>query len=79
VTLDDGKLRGITYELNLAPSEARTALRRATQGIIDDGLLEALSTDLDAGSSDWREGRDVRGDVHVVSGTRVVSIRWVYL
>jgi hypothetical protein len=55
------------------------AKARATQGIIDDGLLEALCADLDAGSSDWHEGRDVRGQVHVTGDTRVVSIRWIYL
>ena len=81
LVLDAGKLRGVTYELDLTPSEDRIALRRAVQGIIDDGLLEALSTDLQAGSPDlrWREGRDVRGLVHVSSGMRVVSIRWLYL
>jgi hypothetical protein len=77
--LDAGGLRGISYELNLTPSEDQIALRRAVQGIIDDGLLETLCADLQAGSPGWREGRDVRGLVHISSGTRVVEIRWMYL
>lgn len=79
--LDAGGLRGITYELSLTATEARATLRRAVQGVIDEGLLEALCVDLDAGSpvTDWREGRDVRGSVQIVPGTRKVDIRWVYL
>ncbi len=78
---DAGGLRGITYELNLTAAEARATLRRAVQGLIDEGLLEALCVDLDAGTpvSDWREGHDVRGSVQIVPGTRKVDIRWVYL
>lgn len=79
--LDAGGLRGISYELNLTAAEARATLRRAVQGVIDEGLLAALCVDLDAGTpvSDWREGRDVHGSVQIVPGTRKVDIRWVYL
>ena len=79
--LDAGGLRGISYELNLTAAEARATLRRAVQGFIDEGLLEALCVDLDAGTpvSDWREGRDVRGSVQILPGMRRVDIRWVYL
>jgi hypothetical protein len=77
--LDAGRLRGVTYELKLEPSEARTALRRALQGIIDDGLLETLCLDLHTGSPEWREAREARGQVHVSSDTRKVDIRWVYM
>lgn len=79
--LDAGGLRGITYELNLTAAEAGDALSRAVQGVVDDGLLAALCVDLDTGTpvTEWREGRDVRGSVQIVPGTRRVDIRWVYL
>jgi len=77
--LDDGKLKGVTYELSLPHAQRAAKLRTALHGLLDDTLLEALIGDLANGSHGWRYGADVRGDVSCRDDSCAVHIRWVYL